>query len=101
MGIYAANGSFNITVVTGAAPVGVYAADGSINVFSRPIPIQTDPQVGVYHPCGAWNVVLNNTTAAPIGAYAQNGAYYVSTNAGAGVYDPNGALRVTVVSGAL
>ena len=101
MALHAADGSFNVTVVNGLTPVGVYAVDGSINVFSRPIPINTDPQVGVYHPCGAWNVVLNNTTAAPIGSYARNGAYYVSTNAGSGVRDPNGAQRVTVVSGAL
>jgi len=101
MPTHAADGSINVTVVAGTTTLGTTAADGSMNVVSLAAPIQTDPQVGVYDNSGAFNVVLNNTTAAPIGSYALNGAYNVATNAGRGIRDPNGALRVTVVSGAL
>lgn len=101
MPTHAANGSINVSVVDGLTKVSSTAANGSMNVVSLTAPIQTSPQVGVYHASGAFNVVLNNSTTTNIGSYARNGAYNVSTNAGSSVRDPNGALRVTVVAGAL
>lgn len=54
-GIYAADGSINVTQVSGAAYVGRYAPDGSMNVF---ISSGTSP-VGKTHASGAQQIVRN------------------------------------------
>lgn len=87
----AANGTKNVSVVTGASYTGLYAADGSFNVVQVPGSTYT----GLYHPCGAYNVVLyttgNTTLQHPCGAYlvSQVGAYIPNT------------YQVTVVAGTL
>lgn len=90
-GLYAADGSWNVTVVSGLSNVGIYAADGSINVILSP----GNTNVGAYHPCGAWYVsVAPANTWVP--ARAPDGSLYVYTGAYTGV-----GQRVTVVSGSL
>lgn len=90
-GIRAADGSLNVTVVSGNALTGLYAADGSINV------VKTDGSsfVGAYAPCGAWNV--SAVTSGTHGYYASNGALNVAESP----YTSSGAVRVTAVSGSL
>jgi len=91
VGKFAANGSYNITVVDGSVYTGLYAADGSINV------VKTDGSVyrGAYHPCGAWWVQLTPGTLVPI--RAPDGSLYVND---ASLYI-NSGQPVTVVSGTL
>jgi len=89
-GVYAADGSMNITVVSGLAKTGVYAANGSINtVVSDEI-----GWAGAYHPCGAWWVVSAPSTK--VGYRAPDGSMYVSVSP----YTSKGQ-RVTVVAGSL
>lgn len=88
-GLYAADGSWNVTVVDGATRVGRYAADGSLNVTqqgagSRPF--------GLFNKCGAMNVTLV-TVSSP--NEAADGSMNVATN---GV---KGVQRVTLISGVL
>lgn len=89
-GVYASDGSMNITVVSGTTLTGTYASDGSINVV-----VSTGLVfVGAYHPCGAWWV-----TVAPSGVHgirAPDGSLYVSETP-----FTNDGQRVTVVSGSL
>lgn len=91
MSLYAANGSINVTVVSGSVYTGLYAADGSYNVVVSP----GSSQVGLYAPCGAYYV-----TEAPantiIGFYAPDGSRYIYT----GTYTGSGQ-QVTIVSGSL
>lgn len=91
-GLYAPNGSINLTVVTGTTYTGIYAPDGSLNVIQSPGTIY----VGAYHPCGAAYVSIPSTSPVPI--RAPDGSLYVdtinSTNVGKG-------QPVTVVSGSL
>lgn len=89
-GLYAANGSFNITVVDGSTITGVYAADGSINV------VVSGGNAGgkAYHPCGAWYVT--EASSGPVPIRAPDGSLYVTTTS-----NLNQGQRVTVVSGAL
>jgi hypothetical protein len=54
VGLYAIDGSWNVTVVSGLSYTGLYAADGSLNVIQSPNPATT--YVGCYHPCGAMYV---------------------------------------------
>lgn len=54
MSLYASDGSFNVTVVDGTAPVGAQAADGGLNVFQ----VDGTSPVGVYNASGAINVVV-------------------------------------------
>ena len=63
-----------VTYVSGSAPVGVYAADGTFNV------VEADPSVftGLYHPCGAYNVTVSTQTNPPV--YAPNGSLYLPSN---------------------
>jgi hypothetical protein len=90
MGLYAADGSWNVTVVDGTAVTGLYAADGSMNVA---VSEGTSP-VGLTHPCGArWVTVA---TSGVVGFYAPDGSMYVSETG-----TPEGAQKVTVVSGGL
>jgi len=90
-GLYAANGSWNITVVDGTTMKHLYAPDRSINVF------QTTglTPVGAYHKCGALNVT--KVTSGQKHRYAPDG----STNITISPFVSNGAQRVTVVSGVL
>ena len=90
-GVYAADGSTNVTVVSGSSLTGLYAADGSINVFK---PSGLAP-VGIYAPCGAKNVTV--VTSGQHGYYAPDG----SMNIAVSPYTAKGAQRVTVVSGSL
>ena len=71
MSLYAADGSFNVTVVDGTTLTGLYAADGSYNVVEQDGTTLT----GLYHPCGAYNVVVTDGTHE-------------------GIYHPCGALNV-------
>lgn len=91
MGLYAANGTINVTVVSGSAFVGAYAADGSLNVLEAP----GNAFVGRTAPCGAMYVTVAPGTF--VGSYAPDGSVYVTDD----VLERSGALRVTVVSGNL
>lgn len=90
-GLYAADGSINVTVVDGSSYTGLYAADGSWNVFKA-----DGTHFGYYHPCGAM-IVTVASTGTVVGSHAADGSVNVCTSP----YDPSGALRVTVVSGSL
>lgn len=90
-GVYAADGSLNVSVVSGSSFTGVYAPDGSINVIKAP----GGSFVGAYHPCGAWYVTL--VTSGAVGYYAVDGSMNVMLSP----YSASGAVRVTVVSGSL
>ena len=91
MASQATNGSYNVTVVSGASYTGLLAPDGSVNV------IEADrTYLGVYHPCGALQVTPT-TTAAYRGIYAPDGSIYVIN----GSDRSSGAMPVTVVSGSL
>lgn len=59
------------TVVDGTEPVGVYAADGSFNV------VESDGSVpvGVYHPSGAYWVTTTEEEYHE--AYAPDGSLYI------------------------
>jgi hypothetical protein len=87
-GIYAADGSFNLTIVSGSVYTGLYAADGSYNVVQAP----GNVYVGAYHPCGAWWVTHVSGPVGPI--RAADGSLNVTDT-------PyfTGAQKVTVVSG--
>lgn len=91
MSLYAADGSLNISVVSGSSYTGVYAADGSLNVVKAP----GGSYVGAYHPCGALYVTVSPGTF--VGIRAPDGSLYVQTNTA--VWDSG--QRVTVVSGSL
>lgn len=90
-GVYAADGSLNVTVVDGSTRTGLYAADGSINVALSP----GSGFVGLYHSCGAWYVTL--ITSGPANYYAADGSMNVTQSP----YVLTGATRVTAVSGSL
>jgi hypothetical protein len=85
MSWYAADGTTNVTVVTGSTFTGAQAADGSLNVIAAPGGVF----VGRTHPCGARYV-----TVAPAGSFvgriAPDGSTYINTTPAA-----NGALNVT------
>lgn len=87
-GVYAADGSWRVTVVDGTAFVDLYAADGSLNVKVR------SDETGVYDQSGALLVTVRAAAGASI--YASDGSLYVSESPYV-----HGSQRVTVVSGAL
>jgi len=90
-GFNAADGSINVTVVSGSSVTGgVYAADGSINVAVSP----GTGFIGAYAPNGAWYVTVAPTGITSI--RAPDGSLYVSVSP-----YTNGGQRVTVVSGSL
>lgn len=91
-GLYAADGSINVSVVSGATVTGQNAPDGSMNVVLAPTPVVAP--IGVNHPCGARWVTL---TTSGFGAYAPDGSQYVVESP----YNAQGAIRVTAVSGDL
>jgi hypothetical protein len=87
----AADGSLNVTVVSGSTWVGSRAADGSLNVIKSP----GGTYVGAYHPSGALYVTVSPGTfvsrTAPDGSlYVQNGGNFTDSG-----------QPVTVVSGSL
>jgi hypothetical protein len=85
-GVYAADGSLNVTVVDGNTRTGLYAADGSLYVVAA-----SPSFFGAYHPCGAF--LVTPTTTGVLARYAFDGSLYVTEN------DADGAQRITVVSG--
>lgn len=86
-GLYAADGSWNVTVVDGSLAVGFYADDGSMNV------IQSDGSAGpLVDPCGAIRVTLVLSAAK---RYADDGSLNVTESP----YVEGGPLKVTAVSG--
>lgn len=87
-GVYAADGSMNVTVVTGATITGLYAPNGSINVVES----TGSNYLGLHHPCGAWWVTL--VSSGQVSRMAPNGSLNVDTSP----YNTN-ATRVTVVGG--
>ncbi len=88
-GIYATDGSINVTVVDGTTRTGLYAANGSFNVVQN----DSGTPIGLYHACGAYNVIV--VTTGLKGYYAVNGNMNVSVSP----YNP-GCTKVTVVAGA-
>jgi len=90
MSFNAADGSMNVSVVSGNSLTGLHAADGSINVV-----VSTgSTYVGAAHPCGAWWVTVSPGTLVPL--RAPDGSLYVNTT-----LSKNGSQSVTVVSGSL
>lgn len=71
-GIYAEDGSLRVTVVDGNTFVGLYAADGSYNVKVR------SDEFGIYDQSGAILVTVRSTPGA--GIYTPNDNLYVSTS---------------------
>ena len=71
-GIYAADGSLRVTVVSGSTYTGLFAADGSYNVV---IVNSTDAPVSVYHSCGAFRATSPSSSS--FGVIAPNGAFYM------------------------
>lgn len=90
-GLYAADGSLNVTVVSGTSYTGLYAANGSYNVIKSP----GTSLVGAYHPCGAMWVSISPGTLSPM--RAPDGSLYVQRSP----YKENAGQKVTVVSGSL
>lgn len=88
-GLYASDGSLNVSVVDGSSLTGLYAVDGSINVVVAP----GGSYVGAYHACGAWYVTV--VTSGVVGYYAADG----SMNVAESPYTATGAVRVTAVLG--
>lgn len=93
MSLNAADGSFNVSVVSGSVYTGLYAADGSYNVVASP----GSSYVGLYHPCGALYVTpVTDTTFRSF--IAPDGSMYVTNT---GMPGKNQGQPVTVVSGTL
>src|SRR2546421_51949 len=92
VGKFAADGSMNVTVVSGSSYTGLYAADGSINVVVAP----GGSYVGAYAPCGAWYVTVSPGTLVPL--RVPDGSLYVRV---AAAPSTNTGQPVTVVSGSL
>lgn len=91
MALYAADGSVNVTVVTGLSYTGLRAADGSYNVIHP----SGGGAKGAYHPCGA--LLVTNTST-----YAHNKAADGTRNVFiTGGSHLNKGHPVTVVSGSL
>lgn len=92
-GKFAADGSWNVSVVDGSVYTGVFSPDGAVNVFQS---VASGP-IGLYAPCGAYNVTIAGTPpGGPNNRQAANGSLNISTTP-----YTNGGQRVTVVSGAL
>jgi len=92
MSFYAADGSWNVTVVDGSTYTGLYAADQSLNVIKS----DGSTYVGSYHPCGAQYVSTN--TSGLVSFYAPDGSIYVTNT---GMPSTDQGQPVTVVSGSL
>lgn len=90
VGMYASNGSWNVSVVNGLTVVPRMAADGSINVV-----LSDGSQKGIHHACGALRVTVATGTNST-GRHAKDGSMAVSN-----VTDSFNAKSCTAVSGAL
>jgi len=90
-GLYATDGSLNITVVDGSTNTGLYATDGSYNVV---VSTGTSAAGKVQHPCGA--LFVFPVTASTQNYYNNDGSINITTTP-----YPYTAQRVTVVSGSL
>lgn len=88
--IYDSKGNINCAVVTGVTYVGAYSPEGYRNII-----LSDGLPKGVYHPCGALRVTVNNEDIYR-GIYAPDGSLYVTT-----VDYNNGALKVFEASGSL
>jgi hypothetical protein len=88
--LYAVDGSIVVTIVDGTTYTGLYAADGSWNVTE-------DGTYGLYHPCGAYRVtVVDGSTYT--GIQAADGSWNVTnaeTDGKTGFQHPCGAIRMT------
>ena len=89
MGLYATDGSINVTVVDGLSYTGLYAANGSYNVVLQNGSVYT----GLMNPCGAYNVIVSTSDT---NRMAPSGAFNVSTTPYV-----DGTMKVTVVAGSL
>lgn len=67
-----------VTVVDGTTLVGIHGPNDSINVVVHTNPT---PPLGVYHPCGAFNVVLSGAQE----VYHTSGAFN-ATDLGSNIY---------------
>jgi len=94
MSYNAADGSLNVTMVTGSTYTGIQAPDGSTNAVIAP----GGSYVGAIHPCGAL-YVANAPTSGISPDRAPDGSLYVD-NIG-GMPNKNKGQPVTVVSGSL
>jgi len=90
-GLFAADGSWNVTVVSGSSYTGLMAADGSVNVVSSP----GSSYVGAYHPCGA--LYVTKITASPTSSSIR--AIDGSLNVSVSPYVTPNSQRITVVGG--
>jgi hypothetical protein len=94
MAFYAADGSWNITVVDGQTRVGRFNANGSTNVVNAET--EATPGKGQFHPSGALRVTVATADKEKgVGHYAKDGSLLVSED---GLYE---AQKVTVVAGSL
>lgn len=82
----------NITVTSGEDFSGIYAVDGSINVTIAPNPVVS--YIGAQHPSGSLYVTYTETDVSSIRAL--DGFLYVTT-----APYVSGAAKVTVISGSL
>ncbi len=73
MGLYASNGSINVTVVTGSSYVGMYAPDGSMNVTGS-------DGTGLHHRCGALSVTSSLDGNVLTGRYAPDKSMYINSS---------------------
>lgn len=87
-GLYAVDGSINVTVVDGSSWTGLEAADGSWNVVAS----NGSSFVGVQHPCGAYWVTPTSSASS---VYAPDGSLNVQQSP----YGSSGPIKITVVSG--
>jgi hypothetical protein len=92
--IYAADGSWNVTVVDGNTRVGRYAANHSLNVVQSTV---TSTVRGLNHKSGAMNVFLATTASNPVARYARDGSLNVIVTPYTAAKQ---AQKVTVVGGA-
>lgn len=84
----AADGSINVSVVSGSSYTGLYSTGGGYNVVQA----TGGSYVGMYHPCGALNVT--NQTSAVYPVRNTDGSLNVSVSP----YE-TGTQHVTVISG--
>lgn len=86
---YAADGSWNITIVDGTTLTGLIAPDGSINVVAS----DGSANVGITHPCGAMWVTESDVATS---RYAADGSLNVTTDG----TSKSASQKVTIVAGA-
>lgn len=87
-GLYAADGSWNVTLVTGTTYTGLYSNSGGYNIVFAP----GNVYVGAQHPCGALWVTTAPSSIYPTPARAPDGSLYVSVSPYV-----NGGQRITLI----